>query len=286
MLDLDTLKQFVRFYHTGTLARTAEELHLSQPTLTRSMQKVEAEFGVPLFCRTRNHIALTEGGKLAAMDAEMLLRHYEDMVYRAQERERRSRTIHIGACAPVPLPEVVQLLTELCPGATISSELKGVPALESGLADGSCQLVILPFAPEGDGFCCVPLGGERIFFCLHKNHRFAARRSLSVAEMNGENMLLFQDIGFWHDLVAEKMPDSRFLMQTERYNFMELAENSTMSLFSTEAEGYGYIGTNRVKVLIEDPEFTVTYHLACRKENRPKFASLFRALSERHRSGP
>lgn len=281
-LDLSIFQQFVSFYHTGTLSQTSEELHISQPTLTRNMQKLESEFDAALFRRTKNRLALTETGKQAAMDAEMLLRQYETMLYRARELDRRSRTIRVGACAPVPLADIVQPLTDLFPETAISSELQGLPALTAGISDSSYELVVLPFAQEDEGFCCAPLCREQIFFCLHKGHRFANRQSLSVAEMNGENMLLFQDIGFWHDLVAEKMPDSRFLVQTERYSFRELAENSTMSFFTTEAKGYGFFGKNRVRIPIEEPEFTVQYHLVCKKENKRKFAGLFRALSDRY----
>ena len=53
--------------------------------------------------------------------------------------------------------------------------------------------------------------------------------------MNGENMLLLRDIGFWHDLVTEKMPDSRFFIQAETYPFQELIANSTISVFTTDA---------------------------------------------------
>ena len=212
VIDFNVLEQFATFYHTGTLVETAEHLHISQSTLTRSMQKLESEFGVSLFKRTKNSIALTEAGKMAAMDAEMILHQCENMLYRVQNYDRRNRTIYIGACAPVPITEVAQTLTNLFPSAAISSELGSVPDLMTGLHEDKYQLVILPAKTEDDSLYSIPLCKEQIFFCLHKKHRFAKRKSLSTAEMNEENMLLFQDIGFWHDLVKEKMPDSRFLM--------------------------------------------------------------------------
>lgn len=275
VIDFNILEQFVTFYHTGTLIEAAEQLHISQSTLTRSMQKLESEFGVPLFRRTKNSITLTNAGKMAAMDAEMILHQCENMLYRVQDYDRRNRTIYIGACAPVPITEVVKTLTNLFPSTAISSELGSVSDLMTGLQENKYQLVILPTKAEDDGLYFTPLCKEQIFFCLHKKHRFAKRKSLSTVEMNEENMLLFQDIGFWHDLVKEKMPDSRFLMQTDRYNFMELAENSTMPFFTTEAEGYAHADTDRVRIPIEDPEFIVTYHLVCKKENKKKFSSLF-----------
>ena len=51
MIEYYLLEQFVAFAKCGTLLKAAEELHISQPSLSRSMWKIEAEFGVPLFHR-------------------------------------------------------------------------------------------------------------------------------------------------------------------------------------------------------------------------------------------
>ncbi|MBR5346488.1 MAG: LysR family transcriptional regulator, partial [Deltaproteobacteria bacterium] len=58
MIELQLLKQLVTFRQYGTLSAASEVLHLSQPSLTRSMQKLESLLGVPLFERDRNRIRL------------------------------------------------------------------------------------------------------------------------------------------------------------------------------------------------------------------------------------
>lgn len=279
MIEYDILEQFVTFYKTGTLRKTAEKLHISQPTLTRNMQKLESGFGVSLFHRTRNSIALNETGLLAAEDAEMLLKQTENMLQRAREFDRKNRTIALGACTPVYVPELIHRITALCPTAAISSEIKEIPQLLEGVKNGTYHFVLLPFCPEDDNLSCRKWGEEHLSFLLPKRHRYARRKSLSVSEMNGENMLLFQDIGFWHDLVAEKMPDSHFLVQTERYSFKELIENSTMPAFTTD---YSYDATaasfstpDRVSVPITDPEFNVSYYFVCRRDHAVKYPGLF-----------
>lgn len=274
MADYDILRQFVTFYRTGTLRETAEKLHISQPTLTRNMQKLESEFDVPLFQRTKNSISLNATGFLAAEDAEMLLKQMDNMLQRAREFDRKNRTIMLGACTPVHVPELIRRITDINPTATISSEVKKVPQLLEGIKNGTYNIILLPFCPEGDDLFYKTWGEEHLSFLLPKRHRFARRKSLSVSEMNGENMLLFQDIGFWHDLVVEKMPDSRFLVQTERYTFMELIENSTMPVFTTDyvlnANPCAAPIGSRVTVPISDPEFNVTYYLVCKKEDSKK----------------
>lgn len=176
--------------------------------------------------------------------------------------------IVIGSCAPVPITNLVEQLIPRFPASTISTELKNIPQLLQGLADHTYQIIVLPEKPQDDTLLAKPLCRENLFFSLHKNHPFAGRESLSVKDLNGENMLLFEEIGFWHDLVVEKMPDSRFLMQSERYTFAELARNSSLSLFATDSLPLTDTEKNRVRIPISDTEFHVTYYSVCQKENR------------------
>lgn len=278
MVDYNILEQFVTFYQTGTLRETAEKMHISQPTLTRNMQKLEAEFEVPLFYRTKNSISLNETGLLAAEEAEILLKQTENLLRHARDFDRKNRTITLGSCTPVLIPELIRHITDTYPMAAISSETQNIAQLLDGIRNETYQLVLLFFCLEEDELSCRKCGEEHLSFLLPKRHRFARRKSLSVSEMNGENMLLFQDIGFWHDLVVEKMPDSKFLVQTERYTFLELIENSTMPVFTTDysrnAPPDAMPNLSRIAVPIADPEFNVSYYLACKKEYSKKFSNL------------
>ena len=62
MIDLEELSQLTMFAREGTLSKAAEKLHISQPTLSRTMQNLEEVFGVPLFVRGKNRIELNETG--------------------------------------------------------------------------------------------------------------------------------------------------------------------------------------------------------------------------------
>ena len=280
MVDYNILEQFVTFYKTGTLRETAKKMHISQPALTRNMQKLEAVFEVPLFHRTKNSISLNETGLLAAEDAAILLKQTENMLQRARDFDREGRTIRLGSCTPAHVAEIIQRIAAFHPTAAVSSEVKDIPRLLEGVKDETYQFVLLPFCPEDEDLYSGKWGEEHLSFLLPKRHRFARRKHLSVSEMNGENMLLFQDIGFWHDLVVDKMPDSRFLIQTERYTFLELVENSTMPSFATDAFRDIFPdaspAADRITVPITDSEFNVSYYLVYGKANQDKLKALFR----------
>ncbi|MBO5496209.1 MAG: LysR family transcriptional regulator, partial [Oscillospiraceae bacterium] len=65
MIELEQLQQLIAVSEAGTISAAADSLHLSQPALTRSLQRLEAELGVSLFHRKRNRVALNDVGELA-----------------------------------------------------------------------------------------------------------------------------------------------------------------------------------------------------------------------------
>lgn len=66
MIEIYLLEQLSAFYEYGTLSAAAEHLNLAQPSLSRSMQKLESILGVTLFDRQKNRIVLNQTGILAA----------------------------------------------------------------------------------------------------------------------------------------------------------------------------------------------------------------------------
>ncbi|MEM9493457.1 MAG: LysR family transcriptional regulator, partial [Myxococcota bacterium] len=59
-METEQLKQFLAVARLGNITHAAEELALSQPALSRSIQRLEEEFGEPLFERKTRSVELTE----------------------------------------------------------------------------------------------------------------------------------------------------------------------------------------------------------------------------------
>lgn len=282
MLTYEEMQYYAAFAQYGTLTEVAEKYHISQPTITRAMKKAEEVFGIPLFDRTKNSIHLNENGKLAAQEIRLLLKQTDEMIARAREFDKANRTISVGTAAAVQLPELITRLSRAFPEKSISMEQKLPEQLEEGLKNNTYQLIILPYDLNQDEkkkgmYITQKIGEEHLMFLLPKKHKYARRKSLKMEEMNGENMLLFSEIGFWADLVRKKMPDSRFLVQNERYSFSELVANSVLPCFATDlaARLSNEVYEQRVAVPISDPEVNVTYYLTCRREDRSYFSSVF-----------
>ncbi len=266
MLELNQLEQLLTFARCGTLSAAAEELHLSQPALSRSMQRLEAELSVPLFTRQKNRIVLNENGELAVEYARKVVEDALDMKEKLVAQERARHTIFVGSCAPAPLWTLLPRVSATCPDMTITSEIRNLDRLQKSLEDHTYQLVVLPFAPKDPKLLCRKLGEEHLYFTLPPAHPLANRKSLHLADLDGETMLLRPNLGFWGPIVKQAMPRTKFLVQ-DNEAFNELVKFSILPSFVTDLslrrEGPP---PDRVVVPIDDPCVQITYYACCEKK--------------------
>lgn len=277
--EMQELIHLVTFADEGTLSAASEKLHLSQPTLTRTMKHLEELFDVPLFDHAKNKLTLNENGQLAVDCARNIIEDTAQMVLRVQALERSRHTIMIGSVASMPLWDTVQRISNLYPGMTVSTELKDTPEIRQGLMNGTYLLAILPEKPEEEEIETHEWGSEHLYFALPVSHPKAQAETLTFQDMDGENMLLLSDIGFWHHIPEDAMPHSRFLRQNGRYEFDELVSASVLPSFLTDIvirqEG---VPEGRVAVPITDETATAHFYLCWKKENHRKLESFIRNM--------
>lgn len=278
MIELYVLRQFVTFADAGTLSEAADILHLSQPALSRNMKKLEEDLEITLFERKKNHMTLNKNGEYVLGMARKLLEDADSFTTKARDFDRKSRTISLGVCAPAPMWMLTPLITNTYPHMSLRTEMDQADRLLSSLCNDSYQMIVLPEKPDENQYFSKACGHETLMFALPKGHRYAKRKKLSFSDINGENMLLMPDIGFWA-FVMDKMPDSRFLTQSDRFSFNELVQASSLPSFVTDlSERYRETPPGRIYVPISDDDATVTYYLVCKQEKESEFRALLNLL--------
>ena len=264
MLDLNELKQFVTFAEKGTLSKVAEEYHISTPSITRSMQHLEEDFGVALFSRGKNRIELNETGKTAVEYAKKLLKEADQMVEQVKAFDLRQKTIVVKSCAPAPLWELLRKLNLEGQNRMVSSAICQNEEVLSALEDRSCDIGILPFPVENSQ----EFMKEHLYVFVPEDHELASCKELTFSEINGFNFLLRTELGFWDTLCREKMPASKFLVQTENVAFDELVKHSSLPCFITDyIQNQEMTYPGRVKIPLTDPEANITFYITGKNKN-------------------
>lgn len=283
MIELEQLRQLVAFAEYGTLSRAAEALHISQPSLSRTMQALEDELQASLFTRQKNRIVLNETGQVAVEQAQKVLAAAEKLSEQVRLAERSRQSITLGACAPVPIQDLKPLAQELYDGVMVSAELNDSDeALLDGLRQGRYQIVVAHQAPPQDeDLFCFPYREEHLSLLVPVDHPLAKLQVIRALDLAHQNLLLYSEIGFWTQVCQEKLQDAHFLFMNEWDAFGELVGLGAFPCFITDAFAPGQQVENKVVIPIEDEDFQTIYYFLCLKKDREKFRELITRLQEK-----
>ena len=75
------------------------------------------------------------------------------------------------------------------------------------------QLIITTFLINAPDTYCTKYGEERLLFSLPPGYALSSSKDLYFDDLNGETILLYSEIGFWHEIHERKMPSTHFLVQ-------------------------------------------------------------------------
>lgn len=151
MIDLRSLRHLVALARRLSYVRAAEDLGITQPTLTRSIQVLERELQVRLFDRDRGQVSLTPQGRQIAERAAILLADAEALEASARASGRgESGRIRFGL-APMPasavLPKVLTDRLARTPEVINEVVVRDVEALWAMLVSGEIEFFVSPNPP-------------------------------------------------------------------------------------------------------------------------------------------
>lgn len=188
-MDFQKLKHLLAVVEHGTFSRAAEAVNLSQPALSRSIQALETELGLPLLDRGTRRLRLTAYGACAVERARRM-RHEEAELQRELKRMHggESGSINIGL-SPTPasllLSPLLAHMTARHPQVRVSVELGATDALLALLRAERidalvCDARLLHDAPDIDA---QPLAPLRAGLVCRAGHPILAHRRVGVAQI-------------------------------------------------------------------------------------------------------
>jgi DNA-binding transcriptional LysR family regulator len=193
-MDLRQLNYFIAVAEERHLGRAAQQLHLSQPPLTRQIHALEDELGVQLFIRTARGMVLTQAGETLLKDA----RSVRGMVELAAERAHRAGRgqvgrLDVGVYGSSIFGVVPRLLARF--GAThpdVQLALHHAQAVEqlAALRQGRVLAVLERWLPDEPGVEAELVTREPLLLALPIRHRLAAQATVEVAALRDETLIV------------------------------------------------------------------------------------------------
>ncbi|MBX7232550.1 MAG: hydrogen peroxide-inducible genes activator [Bdellovibrionales bacterium] len=197
MATLTQLEYIVTVDRMGHFGRAAQFCHVSQPSLSMQIQKVEEEMGLIIFDRIKKPIKTTERGKVFVEQAKVVLREsrkLESMI--KEENTVLSGEFRLGiipTLAPYLLPYMIEPFSRAYPKVILKiDELKTeiiINELKEDILDGG--ILVTPL--HGSGLVEKPLFYEKFYLYLGREHELFHRKRIKEEELDGSDMWLLQD---------------------------------------------------------------------------------------------
>lgn len=188
-MDLRRLEHFVALYELGTFGKAAEAVHLSQSALSRSIQALEDELGLPLFDRLSQGTVLTPAGQLVLPTVRQLLASAGELRRQVQLfRGGDLAEIRLGA-SPTPGAVLLRpLLAEAMrarPGLRIDARTDSNEDLVEGLRAEKFDLVVLDasYLENPEGFAVEQLQPQRGGLLVREGHPLLGRGEVSIDDL-------------------------------------------------------------------------------------------------------
>jgi LysR family hydrogen peroxide-inducible transcriptional activator len=209
-MTLTEMRYIVALARERHFGRAAEACHVSQPTLSVALKKVEGQLGSPLFERTPTDVRITALGERIVAQARRVL---EEAV-RLEEiagsgGDPLSGTLRVGvifSIAPYLLPQLIPALHQQAPSMPLflKEDFTGnlIPALKAGELD--VIVIALPFSEPG--LVAQQVYTEPFRVVVPASHSWAKRSEVMADELNGESLLLLGQGNCFRDQVLESCP--------------------------------------------------------------------------------
>ncbi len=181
-MDSGALKYFVVTARIQHMTKAAQQLNITQPTLSASIRRLEAELGYKLFDRTGRGIQLNEYGRIFLNGVEEAERSINaSLEEMAQLRQGDSGFVRI-ACASSPTNS---RLIDMMLDKGLSLKVSEVPDdWERQLTDDECDLVITFGRPKGAGVESILLRYQKLVITASRKHPLAHRTQVTADELS------------------------------------------------------------------------------------------------------
>lgn len=209
-MTLTELRYIVMLARERHFGRAAEKCHVSQPTLSVALKKVEQRYGVILFERSSAEVRLTPIGQQVATQAERVLEEFGKLKeIAAQGKDPLVGPLRLGVIytiAPYLLPRLIPALHARAPRMPMYLQENFTVSLAEQLRRGDLDVIVvaLPFAEPG--IVSRPVYDEPFRVALPAGHPLAAQSSIEPEQIAAENLLLLGSGNCFRDQVVDACP--------------------------------------------------------------------------------
>ncbi|TCJ95297.1 LysR family transcriptional regulator [Nocardia alba] len=290
-MEFRHLVSFIALAEELHFGRAAQRLHLTQPSLSAQLQKLEKSLEVQLVARNSHEVRLTPAGREFELQARQIIAQLDRAAQAAKATAAgRAGSLNIGYNLPASkhiLPDALAQLTDHHPGIAVSLWEKRTGPQLAALADGSLDLAMVYGHPSTADFRYRRLLHRiPLVAVVGRQHRWAHRSHVSFAELRDQDCVLFarDQCPAMYDAILRSAAQTRISL-----NVTQTADDpgATAHIVSVRplvgfaslpravSANMGSTDTDPVAVKLVDPVPTLDLHVVWRADEQNPAVAIF-----------
>ncbi|MEV4604345.1 LysR substrate-binding domain-containing protein [Amycolatopsis sp. NPDC049253] len=287
-LDLRLVHCFTVVAEHQHFGRAADALHVTQPSLSRQIRRLEQQLGARLLDRTPQGSRLTEAGEVFLPQAKALLRTAAQTIARTRAAAQPSR-LAVGYAGGLIVTPAVREMRHRHPDADVQTLHVAFDDVSASLLEHRVDVVVsrLPFATEG--LHVTVLFDQPRVVILPLDHRLAGKESVSINDIADEPLPRIRDSdpawsAYWR---IEPRPDGRPapdgpVIEALEDKFELVAAGQAVAI--SAGHDVRLLRPDLTSVVLEDVE-PAHVVLATRADDRSRLVAAFRKYAQTHLTG-
>ncbi|QJQ94027.1 MULTISPECIES: LysR family transcriptional regulator [Halomonadaceae] len=207
-MDTQSLEAFLAVADRGSFSLAGEQLHLTQPAVSKRIANLEDQLGRRLFDRIGRRVTLTEAGRLLLPRAREILlmvndsrRALSNLAGDVGGSLTMATSHHVGLHR---LPPILKAYTQAHPEVRMDMRFLDSEQAYQDVLDGELEIAVVTLAPAPDPqLTVVPVWIDRLRFVCGREHPLAGREQLELSALSAYDAVLPGHLTFTRGIVVD-----------------------------------------------------------------------------------
>ncbi|MEW9673735.1 LysR family transcriptional regulator [Ammoniphilus sp. 3BR4] len=212
-MELRQLQYFQMVSKLNSITRAAELLHVSQPSVTIAIQKLEEEIGVQLLDRSQKRLSLTVEGRVFFLKIEDILNRLDDTISEMKNyRDLQTGILNIGVppmMGSFLFPSIFSEFRKLYPHLELSIQEEGSLVIHQKLESGELDIGIVNISRPSPRIETLMITQEEIVAVFPINHPLVNNTAISFEQLRDQPLIIPKDT-ILQQVLLEKCQEHQF----------------------------------------------------------------------------
>ncbi|ERI09044.1 cidABC operon transcriptional activator CidR [Aneurinibacillus aneurinilyticus] len=281
-MDVRHLQYFLKVAHYKNFTKAAQDLYITQPTISKMIKNIEEELGVVLFNRSGKQVELTDAGQAIFIQAQDIVNSFQNLSSELDDlRKLKKGFIRIGLPPMIGssfFPKVIGKFHEQYPEIMLQLVEDGAKKVGTDVENGVLDIGVVLSPTNEEIFHSFSLVKEKLKLLVHPSHRLANREAVALTELAQEAFVFFREDFALHDRIIAECVQAGFqphvIYESSQWDFISEMVAANLGVAFLPEPICRELDTERIRVLpLIDP--VIPWHLVMiwRKDRYLSFAA-------------